>query len=130
MPAGRILQLHRDLLDRQIVDLDGGLIGKIDDLEFDDDGAGNYFVSALLMGPGPLGARLGGRLGTWLSSIGHRLDGSPTPGTRRLSFGIVSRIGSAIEVTLHATELDASGLESWLDEHVVRRIPGSRHASE
>jgi hypothetical protein len=80
MPAGRILQLHRDLLDRQIVDPDGGLIGKVDDLEFDDDGVGNYFVSALLMGPDPLGARLGGRLGNWVSSIGRRLDAAPTPG--------------------------------------------------
>ena len=130
IPAGRVLLLQRDLLDRQIVDPDGLMIGKVDDLEFDDDGQGNVHVSALLIGPDPLGARLGGRLGDWLTSIGRRLDRAPTPGVRRIPYSIVTDIGSAITVSLSAADIDSSALDDWLGARIVDRIPGSRHESD
>ena len=130
IPAGRVLLLQRDLLDRQITDPEGLMIGKVDDLEFDDDGQGSVHVSALLIGPDPLGARLSGRLGNWLASIGRRLDRAPTPGIRRIPYSIVTDIGSAITVSLSAADIDSSALDDWLGAHIVDRIPGSRHESD
>jgi hypothetical protein len=60
-----------DLLDRQIVDRDGVPVGKVDDVEFSDDGRS---VTALLTGQRALGARFGGRLGRWITDTATRLD--------------------------------------------------------
>ncbi len=54
------------LLDRQIVDVDGRLVGKVDDVELtEDDGA--LVPTALLVGAPALLPRFGGRLGRWLA---------------------------------------------------------------
>src|SRR5205823_12906992 len=93
-PPGRIRDLGLELLDRQIVDRDGMLAGKVDDLElsFPEGGSGPPFVTAILAGPGALARRLGGRLGWWVESTYARLAEDPTPS--RISFGVVKRIGT------------------------------------
>ncbi|WP_110208149.1 PRC-barrel domain-containing protein [Nocardioides daejeonensis] len=55
------------LLDRQVIDVDGRLVGKVDDLELtEEDGA--LVVTGLLLGLGALLPRFGRRLGPWLNS--------------------------------------------------------------
>jgi hypothetical protein len=55
------------LLDRQIVDRDGAMVGKVDDVELADGADGSLRVSGLLLGPAALLPRFGGeRLGRWL----------------------------------------------------------------
>lgn len=53
------------LLDRQIVDVDGLAIAKVDDVELTPDGD-ELVVTGLLSGPAALIPRLGGRAGGWL----------------------------------------------------------------
>jgi sporulation protein YlmC with PRC-barrel domain len=127
---GRVLDLQRDLLDRQIVSTDGSLLGKVDDLELVEDDQGRLQVSALLVGSDALAARLEGRIGQWLRRVGHRLDRSATPGVRRLDYAMVVDVGSAVTIALAPDADPVSRLESWVAEHVVRHIPGSRHESE
>jgi len=128
--SARVLDLQRDLLDRQIVRSDGALLGKVDDLELTESEPGTLHVTALLVGPDPLSRRLGGWLGEWLRSTAHRLDSRPTPGLRRLDAALVVDVGSAVTVALPSEAEPVSALESWMCEHVVRRIPGSGHESE
>ena len=128
--SARVLELQRDLLDRQIVGTDGALLGKVDDLELLEDEEGRLQVTALLVGPDPLGRRLNRRRGGWLRSIANRLDSSPTPGVRRLDYALVVDVGSAVTVTLPVDAEPVSALESWMADHIIRRIPGSAHESE
>src|SRR4051794_41899611 len=57
--------LRLRLLDRQVVDRDGGMICKVDDVELTPADDGGDVVTALLAGPLALGPRLPGRPGRW-----------------------------------------------------------------
>jgi hypothetical protein len=61
--AGYDAALH--LLDRQIVDVDGMLVGKVDDLELVEDVDGVLVPTGLLVGMAALLPRLGDRTGPW-----------------------------------------------------------------
>jgi hypothetical protein len=60
--SGRVLEAGLHLLDRQLVDADGRLAGKVDDLELEfPEGGGPPVVTAILAGPGALSRRSGSR---------------------------------------------------------------------
>src|ERR671923_285859 len=75
--AGRALEAGLQLLDRQLIDKDGRLAGKVDDLELElPEGGGPPVVTAILSGPGALSRRVGGRLGAWLEVVVNQAGGS------------------------------------------------------
>ena len=127
MAEGRVLDLHLHLLDRQVVAADGQLAGKVDDLELQLDETGRPYVTAILVGPRALGGRLGGRLGRWITAIACRLSDNDQIPT--IDFALVTDIGSAVKVARTREELAVEPLERWVDQHIISRIPGSRHAS-
>ena len=112
------------LLDRQIIDHDGRLLAKVDDLELTEDDDGRLLVTALLTGPGALGPRIGGRLGRWTVAIWSRLrpDADPRPG--RIEIRDVASIDSAVRLG-PASDPPPQGLERWLNQHVITLIPGA-----
>jgi sporulation protein YlmC with PRC-barrel domain len=124
----RLVGFH--LLDRQIVDRDGLLVGKVDDVELDTDRAGRPFVAALLLGPQALGDRIGGQLGRLVADLARRLhpDGRPEP--TRIPWGLVDRVDTEVKLTISGSELPEAAMESWLREHVIERIEGVLHAGE
>ncbi|HYT26955.1 MAG TPA: hypothetical protein VEP73_10780 [Actinomycetota bacterium] len=130
--AGRTIDAGLRLLDRQLVDKDGRLAGKVDDLEFttaDGDGAPPY-LTAILAGPGALAGRLGGRVGGWLAGLSERLRGSDRDRPASIWFGAVKEIGSAVELSVARQEVETNVVESWVREHVIGKLPGADHAAE
>lgn len=127
----RTLDINAGLLDRQVVDADDVPVCKVDDLLLEQDEEGNWRPVAILLGPGALGPRLGGRLGATLSGIHRRMRGQQEPEPPRIPWRLVSGIGSDVRLGLPLAMLpaDLTPLEDWLRDHVVARIPGSRHAS-
>lgn len=119
--------LHLHLLDRQIVDPDGELVAKVDDLELtrSRDDPRTLYVTALLVGPLALGPRLGGRLGRWVTSIARRLSEDPEPSPHRIDMALVQDLDSAITVSRRRADLAVEPLERWMGDHVINRIPGS-----
>jgi len=129
--AGRRLDAGLHLLDRQLIDRDGRLVGKIDDLELvEPEGGGPPYVSAILAGPGALSGRLGGRLGRWLEGVANRLRDGDQDRPARISFGLVTEIGSAVRLAGVKADLETDRVERWARERVIGRIPGARHAPE
>lgn len=127
----RTLDLNVALLDRQVVDSDGVPVCKVDDVVLERDEDGDWRPTEVLLGPGALGPRLGGRLGATLSGLHRRLRGLPEPAPPRIPWRAVSEIGSDVRLGLPLAMLppDLTPLEDWLREHVIARIPGSRHES-
>ncbi|SDP43937.1 hypothetical protein SAMN04489867_2463 [Pedococcus dokdonensis] len=115
------------ILDHQVVGPGGELLGNVDDLGLAVDGD-RWTVTGLQIGPAALGRGLPGKLGTWVIAIWRRLHPDPHPRASFVPIAEVSRIGAAIEVSARAaTGLSSSfGLERWLDEFVVSRIPGAK----
>ena len=129
MTAGRRLYGALHLLDRQIVDVDGMLAGKVDDVELEPSADGDSFhVVALLSGPGALGPRLGGRLGRFVAAVHRRLADEPRPA--RVSFGVVTQVGNHVTVALPRDELESNRAEAWTRTHLVDHVPGADRATE
>src|SRR4051812_7530782 len=122
--------LRLRLLDRQVVDRDGGMICKVDDVELTPADDGGDVVTALLAGPLALGPRLPGRLGRWTGALAPRWSTDAEPSPPRIPFERVTELGSAVIVDRSRDELGIARLEDWMRTHVIERIPGSRHASE
>ncbi|MCM0678441.1 hypothetical protein NCC78_27750 [Micromonospora phytophila] len=123
------VQVARQLLDRQLVDVTGRLVGKVDDVEFALDDDGVPYVRTLLSGPGALGARVGGRLGRMLVLAAERFVSDPPLTPMRIPFRLVERVDSAVWLRVPAEELPASPVEEWLRRHLIGRIPGAGRAS-
>jgi sporulation protein YlmC with PRC-barrel domain len=125
------LLLGFDLLDRQIVDFTGAMIGKVDDIELTVDGHGVPHVTALLVGPQALGRRLGGRLGRWVSGAAGRLHPAENPDPLRIGWDLVAnnpREDCVVRLSVRRELLTEPALEQWLREHVIDRIPGGDNA--
>jgi sporulation protein YlmC with PRC-barrel domain len=129
--TGRRVWAVLELLDRQIVDREGNLAGKVDDLELelDDDPEAVPRVTAILSGLGSLAAHIGGDTGRWLAAVERRLAEHPAHPSR-IEFGLVSRIGSDIEVAADREDLDSNRAETWARDVIIDRIPGAGHVAE
>jgi len=130
--TGRVIDVGLEVLDRQIVDSDGRLAGKVDDLElaFPEDNAGAPYVVAIISGPGALARRLGGRLGAWIEGTHSRLHDERPPRPARVPFSVVKAINNHVEVSVARDTLESDRLERWARDHVIGRIPGAKHAAE
>lgn len=123
-----VLDADRWLLDRQIVDVDGLAVGKVDDLEFSDpDADESPVLTELLCGPPALGPRIGGRLGVWWSAIGLRMGSAADLSPTRIPVEVVCGArpsGLQLRADRQATGTRASARRTR--EKIVRRIPGGR----
>jgi sporulation protein YlmC with PRC-barrel domain len=129
--AGRTMDAGLHLLDRQLVDSDGRLAGKVDDLELElPEGGGPPTVTAILAGPGALSRRIGGRFGAWLEAVANRLREGDDRKLARVSFGVVKRVGSAIELSVPRADLETNRLEAWTRDHLIGKLPGAGDAPD
>jgi hypothetical protein len=131
-PQGRRVWAVLELLDRQMVDRDGLLAGKVDDLEFElpDDPDGLPQVTALLSGLGALANHLGGDTGRWLAAVERRLTGDRERAPSRIDIALVHEIGSVIELVADREDLDSNRAERWARDVIIDNIPGAGHATE
>lgn len=94
------------LLDRQVIDRDGLLVCKVDDLELveDDDG---LHATALLVGRAALFPRIGGRFGGALLGYWERLgvEQAERRHPYRIGFGAVEDVSSAVQLRVPREDL-------------------------
>jgi hypothetical protein len=129
--SGRVLEAGLHLLDRQLIDSDGRLAGKVDDLELElPEGGGPPVVTAILSGPGALSRRIGGRAGAWLEAVANRLRDGDDRHPARVSFGVVKRIESAVDLSVAKADLESNRLEVWTRDHLIGHLPGAGDAPE
>ena len=129
--AGRAIDAGLVLLDRQLIDVDRMLAGKVDDLEFtpSEEDPQVLYVTAILAGPGALAGRLGGRLGHWMERISARLRSAPDR-PARVPFEYVKTIATSIDLWVSRSQLETDRLEKWVRQHVIGKIPGAEHAPQ
>ncbi|MGC4893446.1 hypothetical protein [Micromonospora sp. DT31] len=123
------VQLAKTLLDRQIVDVEGRLVGRVDDIAFAVDDEGFPYVDCLLTGPAALGRRIGGRAGRLLVAVADRFTDDPPGLPRRVPLAQVARVDAVVRLRCRAADLPPSPSESWLRRHLIDRIPGASRAS-
>jgi hypothetical protein len=129
MAAGRVLHAGLQLLDRQLVDRNDRLCGKVDDLELTKpDANGNLHIAAIVCGPGALLTRTGHRrLGRWLRHVTRVAFPSQGDDPARVPMARVADIGNHVTLSLESEELATFAVERWTRDHIVGHIPGSGH---
>ncbi|MGR6318737.1 hypothetical protein Q2K19_32355 [Micromonospora soli] len=123
------VQLAKQLLDQQIVDVDGRLVGRVDDIAFAADAEGFPYVDCLLTGQAALGQRLGGRVGRILVAVANRFTDHRPVRPLRIPLSLVARVDSVVRLRCPAGELPPPPVEAWLRRHLIDRIPGAYRAS-
>jgi hypothetical protein len=114
------------LLDRQIVDREGRLAGKVDDVELEEREDGRLVVTGLLTGPGALGPRFGGPLGGIVRRTWSRLSGKDVHTANRIGFELVSGLDTVVHLGVDKDSLDIEGFEDWVRSRIVDAIPGAK----
>jgi hypothetical protein len=129
--SGRELYVALHLLDRQLIDREGRLCGKVDDVELTATPEGGLYVSAVVSGPGALWNRIGRRrLGRWLRwHVAAAMPGDD-PDPDRIPIARVSDIASVVTVTVDQPTLASAAAEHWVRDHIIGHIPGSRHDAD
>jgi len=129
---GRRIWAVLELLDRQLVARDGRLVGKVDDVEFEipDEPGALPQVTALVSGMGALAAQLGGSAGRALAAAERRVAADRNRHPSRIDLGLVTDIGSAVELAADHDELDANRAEHWARDVIIDKIPGADHVAE
>lgn len=126
---GREVMAALHLLDRQVLARGTGrMVAKVDDLELDLE-ADPPRVTALLIGPQAWGARLPGLLGRFVVSAHRRLHADSDPQPETIPIAHLTDLSSAVEVD-HEPPSDERGLGAWVQEQIIRRIPGATDAPE
>jgi hypothetical protein len=130
---GRRYDAALQILDRQVVDADNRMVCKVDDLELEQLEDGRIIVTSILTGPGAWGERMPSWIGRWALSMWRRLRTGtagemPEPG--RIPMSALRGIGSGIELSRTRADLDVEGLEAWVRERVIDKIPGAFRAPE
>jgi hypothetical protein len=122
------VQVGRQLLDRQILDRAGLLVGKVDDLEFGTAPDGSVHVAALLTGQAALGQRVGGRLGRFLVAVAQRFADRSVVVPLRIPYELVDRVDSAVRLRVPLDRLPPAPVEEYLRTRLIDRIPGAHRA--
>jgi hypothetical protein len=122
----RTIDAQLELMDRQIVDHDGRMVAKVDDVELTGRDDGRLVVTGLLTGPGALGPRLGGALGSITTAIWSRLSGRDSTDPRRIDIGMVSDISTVVTLQVGRRTADVDGFEIWMRDRVISALPGAR----
>jgi hypothetical protein len=130
--AGREIWAVLELLDRQLVDRDGHLVGKVDDVEFtiDDEPGALPHLTALLSGLGALANNLGGDTGAALAAAERRLAERRDRQPSRVDIATVTEIASAVELDADREDLDTNRGERWVRDVIIDKIPGAGHVAE
>jgi sporulation protein YlmC with PRC-barrel domain len=127
---GHGLDAMLDLMDRQIVDHDGRMVGKVDDVELEEREDGRLVVSGLLTGPGALGPRLGGALGSITTAVWSRLSGRSAGSPERIDISAVAGYGTVVELAISRRAAHVDGFEGWMRDRVISALPGAGKAPE
>jgi hypothetical protein len=118
------LHLIRDVLDDQLVDRNKRKIGKVDGLIIVVRQDKPPRLADIEVGGTTLGHRLHSRLGRLVEKLGRKWGvrrGEPY----RIPWSKVLKTGIDVQVDLDAAETPLVEWENWLNEKIVKRIPGS-----
>ena len=110
----------RDIMDQQVVDADGRLMGKVDGVVLEPYEGEAARVAGLIIGGTTLLWRIHRGLARWAEA---RLGGEGR--ITYVPWSKVLKVGVDIKVDVVAPRTPAFHWEEWVRDHVIGRIPGA-----
>jgi hypothetical protein len=122
--GSRLVDARLHLLDRQLLDYADDPVGIVDDLDLSGIEVGSD-ITAGSEAP-QVTALLSGRV------VATRIFGGAQPRSlmQEIPWGLVASVGVVIRLKETDMTFNANWVERWLRDHVMRHIPGGRHAAE
>jgi hypothetical protein len=117
------VHLVRDVLDNQLMDREQCPMGKVDGIVLVLRKGKPPRLAYIEVGMSTLAHRISTRLGKFAERVGRKRGvrrGEPF----RIPWAKVRDVGIDVEVDMDAAETPVLAWEKWLNERVVRRIPG------
>jgi sporulation protein YlmC with PRC-barrel domain len=118
------IHLVRDCLDKQVIDIDGRKIGRVDGIVIDPTGPGRPRVYEIEIGASTLARQLPWPFSSWFVAIIRRLSGSSDVVTT-VPWKKIQIERNEVNVAIDGDKTAARGLEHWTRKHIVERIPGA-----
>jgi sporulation protein YlmC with PRC-barrel domain len=118
------MNLKQALLDQQVVDRAGELMGKVDGIVLEIRADKPPRVARLVIGGGTAAHRLQPRFASWLLRWRRRW-GPTNDGPLEVPWAKVKKIGIDVRVDLDAARTTAFAWEHWVRNHIIGRIPGA-----
>jgi sporulation protein YlmC with PRC-barrel domain len=118
------MDLARDCLDKQLVDLNGRHMGRVDGIVIEIEGDGQPRVSFVEVGVVTQASRLNTALGRWAARAARRwgrAGGDPY----RIPWSEITATGVNVTAGVEAEKTPAFAWERWLRAKIVGRIPGA-----
>nr|WP_090281659.1 hypothetical protein [Mycolicibacterium komanii]CRL78347.1 hypothetical protein CPGR_05175 [Mycolicibacterium komanii] len=121
---GHLLDARLHLLDRQMLDDAGDPVGIVDDIELT--GIEMDHEVAANAQPPRVSALLSGQV------VATRILGGSPPRSRlqEIPWRLVASVGVVVRLKPTDLTFDVGWVERWLRDHIVKRVPGGRHAAE
>lgn len=118
------MHIVRDLLDKQLIDVNGQNMGRIDGLVMELRPGEQPHITRILVGGTVLTRRLPGVVGRWTTAFFRRF------GIRRgepftIPWSRVLRVERVVRVDIDSDESDVMVSSRWVRDHIVNRIPGA-----
>lgn len=118
------MHIVRDLLDKQLIDVNWQKMGRIDGMLVEVPPGGQPRVTFLCVGGTVLTRRLPGFFGRWATALVRRF------GVRRgapflIPWPLVLRVERVIRVDVNSDESGAMASSRWVRDHIIERIPGA-----
>jgi hypothetical protein len=120
-----MMQLLRDILDKQVVDREQVKIGKVDGLVAELRQARPPRIIAVELGAIAVARRLGAEPGRWTARLAARLRGRRRTRPHRIAWNKVRDIGVDIEFDIDVRRTRIFAWQDWLRDNIVGRIPGA-----
>ncbi|HEY3012212.1 MAG TPA: hypothetical protein VGJ36_05665 [Gemmatimonadales bacterium] len=118
------MELGHAVLDQQVRDRKGELMGKVDGIVLELRGSKAPRVARLVIGGGTAARRIHPRFADWL--LGWRRRWGPKDDQPvEIPWSQVLKIGIDVKVDLDAERTSAWAWEAWVRDHIIGRIPGA-----
>ena len=118
------MELGRHILDQQLVDRNGGQMGKVDGIVLEVGRGKQPRVAQLVVGGGTAARRISPRFANWLLTWRRRW-GPKKDEPLLVPWSKVLKIGVDVKVDLEAEQTVALAWEHWVRAHIIGRIPGA-----
>ena len=118
------MHIVRDLLDKELIDVNWQHMGRIDGLTMVARGREQPRITTIYVGGTVLAQRLPGFIGRWGSALVKRYgirSGVPF----RMPWSKVMRVDRVIRVDVNSDESGAMASSHWVRDHIIDRIPGA-----
>jgi sporulation protein YlmC with PRC-barrel domain len=118
------MDLRRQILDQQLIDRKGELMGKVDGIMLELGEGEPPRLARLIIGGGTAARRIHPGFADWLLQWRRRW-GPQDDEPLEVPWSKVRKIGIDVKVDLDAEDTSALAWERWVRDHIIGRIPGA-----